>query len=158
VREGDATLAAAGSRVVAVTEGVLVQVRGAPVTLVMSGFVRSNAIALPLQPGTQLIANLWPADVSPHQLGLSVANGFIGARSAASADQLQIWQGDLVTGASGYRGHYLLLSGPLLQWTAAGDAMLANLNDTPLLPHGRAWFIKSINAKPAFITPLIWRP
>ena len=151
VRQGDAALADAGRRVVDVAEGLLIQIRNQAVSVISSGMVRANAVALPLKTGTQLVANPWPADMSPAGMGMTSARGWIGASSVPGADRIQLWRGDSSASATGYDTLFLLVSGALNQWTAQGDAALADLSNAPLLPVLRAAFIKSTNHKPGFV-------
>ena len=153
VRQGDATLADAGSRVVDVTEGLMLQIRGPAVTVTASGQVRSHAVAMPLKAGTQLRANPWPSDMSPFAMGMTSARGWVGASNAASADRIQLWRGDADFTSSGYATLFLLNTGALNQWTAQGDATLADHSQTPLMPLMRGVFLKSIAAKPGFFAP-----
>jgi YVTN family beta-propeller protein len=158
IKEGDSSLSSAGSRIIGVTEGLLIQIRNTPVSITFSGIVRQNAVALPLKTGAQLVANVWPAGMSPNSLGLTAANGFVGSQNPSTADQIHIWQGDSKIGAAGYLTYYLLKSNTLQQWTSTGDAALANQNISMLLPIMRAGFIKSTTDKPIFLSPLSWTP
>ena len=158
VREGDATLANAGSRVIGVGEGLLVDVRNSPVTIILHGVVRQNAVALPLQVGSQLIGSVWPQSMSPDALGMTLENQFIGARVQSRADQIQQWLGDSTPGASGYSTTYLLSAGALQQWVATGDATLRSQNLVPVLGISRAIFFKSTNNKENYLVPQTWTP
>lgn len=157
-RQGDATLADASARVLDVTGAAVVTVRGAAVPVTLSGFVRPSAIAAPLKAGAQLLPNPWPFDVSPRALGMTTARGFVGTSNPASADKLQLWKGDQDPALTGYETFYLLNSSGLNQWTAQGDATLADHSDSPLVLAMRAAFIKSVNNKPAFTFPCPWTP
>lgn len=152
-RQGDATLADAGSRVVDVTEGLMLQIRGPMVTVTSSGQVRAHAVAMPLKAGTQLRANPWPSDMSPVEMGMTTARGWIGTSSASSSDRIQLWRGDADVTMAGYHTFFLLNAAGYNQWTAQGDATLADLSQTPLMPVMRGVFLKSTNAKPGFFVP-----
>ena len=158
VREGDATLSDAGSRVIGVGEGLLVDIRNSPATVMFQGIVRQNPVALPLLAGSQLIGSVWPHAMSPDVLGMTFANQFVGARAQSRADQIQQWLGDSTPGASGYSLIYLLSAGSLQHWVASGDATLQSLNQTPVLGNCRAIFFKSTNRKDNYSVPQTWTP
>ena len=157
-RQGDATLADASARALDVTEGAIVSIRGAAVPLVLSGFVRQSAVAAPLKTGTRLVANPWPASMSPRALGMTVARGFISSSTPGSADRLQLWKGDQNPALVGYETLHLLNVSGVSQWTAQGDATLADQSNALLVPALRAAFVKSVNNKPAFAFPRFWTP
>jgi YVTN family beta-propeller protein len=158
VKEGDSTFSDAGSRIVGVTEGLLIQIRNTPVTVTFSGIVRQNPVALPMKAGVQLTANPWPNGMSPNMLGMTAANGFAGSQDSSNADQIHVWKGDSNVGATGYSTYFLLKSDTLQYWTTSDDVNLTNSNEAPLLPSMRAVFIKSTNDKPLFTPPMFWTP
>jgi regulation of enolase protein 1 (concanavalin A-like superfamily) len=156
-RQDDATLANAGTRVVDVTEGALVQLRSSAVTLTTLGIVRQHKVAMPISAGTRLIAMPWATDLSPWQLGMTAGRGFTSGVSAATADRIQLWRGDFNPEDSGYLTWYLRSTNGAAQWTSNDNALLVDETQTRFIPSARAIFLKSVNAKPGFITLQPWR-
>lgn len=137
--------------------GVLLQLASAsPAPLLTTGGVRTTPFACRLQAGYNLFANPWPFDSTPSHSGLSTP-AFVATTSPATADQLQLWKGDLTAAASGYLGYWLLqMPGqPVPIWISAGDATLGSQNNTPMLRAGRATFIKlqAWPDRPVWIVP-----
>ena len=110
----------------------------------------------PLLAGYNLIANPWPLDTTPAQAGLSTPV-CVATTSFATADQLQLWKGDVTAGASGYLGYWLFQHpGQLIPtWVSASDATLNSQNNATLLHAGRATFIKAQSKanRPVWIIP-----
>ena len=137
--------------------GVLLQLASAtPAPLLTTGSVRTTPFAHPLLAGYNLIANPWPLDTTPAQAGLSTPV-CVATTSFATADQLQLWKGDVTAGASGYLGYWLFQHpGQLIPtWVSASDATLNSQNNATLLHAGRATFIKAQSKanRPVWIIP-----
>jgi hypothetical protein len=158
VRNGDATLADAGGRVLAPGEGVLVQAKYAVLSTVYTGEVRSWAFASPLGAGTQMMGNPWPVGQSPAQRVMNSGSGFKGASLASSADQVRLWLGDSVAGQQGYTTYYYFKTGTYDQWTRQGDATLANQGASVLFKAQGAAFIRSVLGNPTWVIPCPWTP
>jgi hypothetical protein len=158
LRTGDTTASNAGARVVDVTEGAMLQVRGQPVTLTHTGFVRAHRMALPLKQGIQLIAGLALGPHSLSELGMDLAGGFVASTSPSTADRVDLFKADENTAGTGYRSLSLIGLPGTGQWLAMGEAPLTSQNEVALIKPMRAMFIKSVTAKPGFMVPLTWRP
>ncbi|MFN0077631.1 MAG: SdrD B-like domain-containing protein [Prosthecobacter sp.] len=158
VDTGDAALLDAGSRVVDVCEGLFVHPKGHPVTLVLSGYVRSNAMACPLVAGANLLGNGWPLVMNPTTRKLLPTDGFTGGNSSNVADRVQFWNQDDDPSASGYTGHFLLNAGALQQWSRTADASVVNENSTGLFQALRAHFAQPRSARPNYLIPNPWTP
>ena len=157
LRAGDGTASNAGTRIVNVGEGAMVQVRGAAVTLSTSGFVRAHRVALPLKQGTQLIANVSPGRRSLNSLRMNVDGGFVASASFSTSDRVDLFKPDADPASTGYRSLALIgLNGSGL-WIAAGEGA-SSFGDVALVGPIQSFFVKSTNAKPDFMVPLTWRP
>jgi YVTN family beta-propeller protein len=137
--------------------GVMLQLASAtPAPLLTTGGVRTTPFAHPLVAGYNLIANPWPLDTTPAQAGLSTP-ACIATTSFATADQLQLWKGDVTAGASGYLGYWLFQHpGQLIPtWVSTSDATLNSQNNATLLHAGRATFLKAQSKanRPVWIIP-----
>ena len=137
--------------------GVMLQLASAtPAPLLVTGSVRTTPFAHPLVAGYNLIANPWPLDATPAQAGLNTP-ACVATTSFATADQLQLWRGDVSSAASGYAGYWLFLHpGQLIPiWVSMSDASLNSQNNANLLHAGRAVFIKAQSKanRPAWIIP-----
>jgi hypothetical protein len=158
VRQGDGTLANQGSLVIPPGLGLFVQPRTRPVTVVLRGLVRDHAFARPLVRGPSLCATGWPMTLTPNTANMTAAAGFTGSTSATQADQIQNWTGDIQPGTQNYTGLFLLRLGTRNTWSNIGDSSLANQNNTPCLRAHRAFFLRTRNAIPNWITPRPWTP
>jgi len=139
--------------------GLFVHPRFQPVTLLLSGQVRPHPFAITLRNNLNFSAQGWPLPLSPNQLNLFFSNGFVGAGTAASSDQIQTWRGDITPGNHTFEGYFYLRSGSFFnQWTQTGDSSLLNHNANPLLPIHRATFIRSVNRQPFVLLPCPWQP
>ena len=155
MRSGDTTTSNAGTRIVDVTEGAMVQVRSASVTLTANGIVRAHRIALPVKAGMQMIANITPGATTLNGLGLTSASGFVATGTAATSDRVDILASDLIASAPGYRTLNFLNSGGSARWV---DAAMTDVSNDPLVGSMRSIMINSTNSKPSFAVPLSWRP
>jgi hypothetical protein len=115
-------------------------------------------MAVPLSSGSNFIGGGWALDQSPVSRSMTVANAFTGSNNPALADKLQLWKGDSTPNESGYNGYFLLQAGPLNQWSPEQNASLSNENDTLLLRHLRAVFIRSRSGNAGYLMPNPWTP
>jgi hypothetical protein len=157
-REGDASLTSHNQRVFAPGEGVLVHVRGAAVTAVHIGQVRSNRFILPLSAGTQLIGGGYPMAQSPEDRGMNAAGSFTAGQEPASADRLRLWVGDVTVGTTGYDSFFLKLNGANAQWVREGDANPSDQSQSKLFTPNRAAFVVRHDAAPDYSVPAPWAP
>ena len=158
VRQGDGTLANQGSLVIPPGLGLFVQPRAHAVSLIMQGQVRDHAFAAALLRAPSLCATGWPMTLTPNTANMTAAAGFTGSTSATQADQIQNWTGDTQPGTQNYTGLFLLRLGTRNTWSNIGDSSLANQNNTPSLRASRAFFLRTRNAIPNWITPRPWTP
>ena len=154
----NAALTDQGGRVMNPTEAYLVQTRAVLQDVVSLGVVRAHAFATPLRLGNQLIAGGWPMDQSPSSRLLTVANGYTGANSATRADRILIWNGDAVSGTTGYLSHYLLKTASIERWVRSGDAQLTSQNNLPIFKAMRGVYFNAYVAKPLVVSPCPWTP
>jgi len=139
--------------------GIFIHPRYQPVTMVIHGQVRPHPFAIPLRHNLNFTSPGWPAALSAAQLSLNHLNGFVGAATSASADQIQIWRGDTLPGTNSFDGYFYLRVGTTFDyWTRVGDSNLPNLNAEPLFQPHRATFIRSLNRLPFVLQPLPWQP
>jgi hypothetical protein len=96
--------------------------------------------------------------LTPNTANMTAAAGFTGSTSATQADQIQNWTGDIQPGTQNYTGLFLLRLGTRNTWSNIGDSSLANQNNTPCLRAHRAFFLRTRNAIPNWITPRPWTP
>lgn len=80
-------------------------------------------------------------NASPTLRGLTTSNGFLGSAEPSEADQVQLWLGDRIQGALGYRGYFLLDTEGHRFWTGANDQQLTDEDRTTLFPGDRAFFL-----------------
>lgn len=114
---------AAAGRVVAADEGLFVQVRRKPVTLVFSGEVRGQPLALPTNGGTRLLGTGLALPRTPGALGLP------------SGSRLRLWSGDADPATAAYQN---LLLDEASRWIDESNG--ADLTAEPLLEAFRAFF------------------
>jgi hypothetical protein len=148
VRDGDATLADAGARLIAPAEGMMIHSRAQTATVRIIGQVRDGKCALPLKAGAQLIGGGHPAAMSATSRGYTVANGFTAALSADSADRIRVWNGDEATAATGYTMYYLHGTDSQAIWVREGDSSLTDTCAQNIFAPWRAAFITTATAKP----------
>lgn len=158
VLSGDATLADQGGRIVDVSEGMFIHTRTNAVNLVLSGKVRENDVACPLQAGHQLVGGGWALQQSPAGRAMSTATGFTGGRDPRLVDQIRFWEGDTAPGTEAYVSHFLLDTATLHHWTRQTDASLINEDALPLFQELRAGFVKSISGNSTWVVPMPWTP
>lgn len=97
-------------------------------------------------------------DQSPSSRLLTVANGYTGANSATRADRILIWNGDAVSGTTGYLSHYLLKTASIERWVRSGDAQLTSQNNLPIFKAMRGVYFNAYVAKPLVVSPCPWTP
>ena len=115
---------AAADRVVAPDEGVFVQVRSTPVTLVFLGEVRAQALALPADGGTRLLGTGLVLPRTP------------GALVLPTGSRLRLWSGDADPAAAAYQN---LLLDEAARWIDESNG--TDLTAQPLLKAFRAFFL-----------------
>ncbi|OYW76560.1 MAG: hypothetical protein B7Z37_08170 [Verrucomicrobia bacterium 12-59-8] len=152
-----ATSASMNDTIIPPATGVMLQIANAnPAPLLSTGSVRTTSFASPLQTGYNLFANPWPLDTTPAQAGLT-SSALVASTSFASADQMQLWNGDATPAATGYLGYWLfqMPGQPVPIWISTGDATLLSQNHATLLRAGRATFIKAQPkaGRPVWIIP-----
>jgi len=158
VREGDANLVDQGASVLAPQAGAYVHRRTSPLSLALTGPVRSHPFVFRLAQRHNLLANPWPIAASPALRAMTSANGFISSNGPATADQIAVWKADLSAGFQSFDTYFYLRFGPSEFWVKQGDASLTNFDSTPLFRPGMATFIKSVDGMPTFVAPTPWQP
>ena len=113
------------------------------VDVLVIGHLRDHAFVQPLERGYNLLAPSAPLDWSPASRGLTLDNGFLGSADPQGADQVQLWLGDLVQGALGYRGYFLLEADGRRHWTRVLDVNLADEDESTLFKADRAFFLQA---------------
>jgi large repetitive protein len=154
----DAALLDAGNRVLNVAEGFFVHPKGANVSLVFTGQVRSNDMACPLVVGANLTGNGWPLDMSPASRKILISDGFIGSRSSLAADRIQLWNTDENASAQGYTGYFLLNAGAIQRWVGQADASVQNQDGSNIFKRLRAQFIQPRTVRPSHLILNPWTP
>ena len=90
---------------------------------------------------------------------MTVANGFTGARTAASSDRMLFWKGDLSAATpEGYVTHYLYNYNSVTQWISESNASFANQNAVKSFKALKGVVFTSRNGKPNYVMPLPWNP
>ena len=117
------TTTAANKTPIPPATGVFISKQGSPVTLTTSGNVRANDFANPLKAGLQLQAPAYPLDITPASLGGTTANGWTGNNTAASADQIQVYNPT----TSGYDSYFLRSDGTT--WRKVGTTTVVTSNN-----------------------------
>jgi large repetitive protein len=160
VLDGDLSNADQGNRVLAPCEAgtFFVHPHNLPVTMPFVGQVRANDFVCPLKQGLNYLGGGWPIDQSPMDRAMTLANGFIGARSSTNADRFQLWVGDLTPLAEGYETHFLYNYQGVTQWTLSGSASFPNEDNLKLFRAMRGVNFISHNNKPGYTLPLPWQP
>lgn len=128
--------------------GIFLSKQSGAVDILASGTVRQNDFALPYKTGLQLLAPGFPVDASPSSLGGAAANGWTGNNSAASADQIQIYNASTV----GYESYYLRSDGTT--WRKVGTTTVVTSDQ--LLNSARAFFVarQSADANNILLNPI----
>jgi hypothetical protein len=127
------TTAVANKTPIPAGAGVFISKQGSQVTLTSSGIVRANDFANPLKAGLQLQAPAFPLDVTPASLGGTVANGWTGNNTAASADQIQVYN----PSTAGYDAYFLRSDGTTWRKVGTTTAVTSNTVATS----GQAFFV-----------------
>lgn len=142
---GSGSVAVQDGRVIAPGTGLMMKIVGTAKTLVMSGYIRGNDFKRGLVSGNNLIALPWPLTGSPASAHLTLADGFTGSSSQASADRLQRWNG------SAFEGYWLVDVGAYHWWVTSASGSFQNLDATGLLPAGEAVLLRT---QPS--SPVVW--
>ena len=139
----DATLADMGGRIVAPGEAMLVHVRNAAVTRVITGTYRSAPLVVKVSAASQFIGTGAITAQSPSSLHYTSGDGFTAGATPAEADRFRLWQGDATVGATGYTNYFLHSSG---HWVLESDAGLVSQDAVPFLQAFRGVFLVSKTA------------
>ncbi len=131
------------AKIIAPGCGVMVKTGTLPKAVTLTGQVRLNPWRTALTPGLNLLALPTPVDATPHSLGLTAENGLTASTSISAADQIQIWTGDTIAGATNYASWWLLNRHGTAIWTARGSATIQDVSNTLPLPAHRAFFLKA---------------
>gem|GEM_PF-2088673 len=123
------------------------------------GCVRENDFVCPLDTTRNLVGSPYPLDMSPDERGLR-GPGFQGTGDPATADNLEIWQGDVVAGAEGYVVVFYADIATFDQWSLADDPTVQSQNDSPLLESDRGYFYDITNPAgiPDYRITAPWQP
>ena len=146
VREGDASLADAGTITVGPADAVIVQARSGAVATLHIGQVREWNFAVSLIQGSQLVGGGYPVAQSPADRGMT--QGFTAVADASNSDRIQFWRGDAVPGATGYDSVHAQAAGPAVVWTVNGSDDVTN---SKLLTAFRGVFILSTQFRSEWI-------
>ena len=144
-----------GSRVIAPGEGVFMKrpSSAANARILLTGQVRGNPFAQPLQEGVNLVSSPFPVPLTPRKRGmLDPASAFQASTNLNAADQFQVYQNGL------FRVFYFLDHPTQVdQWREVISGS-PNYNDLPLFNPTEATFFKRIQASPGYLIPLVWTP
>ena len=113
--------------------GVFISKKTASVNITATGAVRNNDFSAPYAAGLQLLAPAFPVDISPAGIGAVATNGWTGNNSAASADQIQVYNST----AGSYDSYYLRGSGT--EWRKVGTTTVVTSNN--VATSGQAYFV-----------------
>ena len=129
--------------------GVFIKKNGSTINIVSAGTVRQNDFALPYVSGLQLQAPGFPLGYSPGALGATSANGWSGNNTAASADQIQIFN----PGSGSFTTYFLRADGSTWRGTTTGTTPQTSNN---IVGDSVAYFVKkaSANADNVLINPV----
>jgi uncharacterized repeat protein (TIGR03806 family) len=160
VLQGDVSLADQGAVVVPPGAGALVQRVGSEKQVTFFGVLRANAFALPAGAGTSFLAGGWPADESPTDRSMLLADGFTASNDPALADRILLWTPDRdLRATQGYDTFFLLRAGQTQSfWVSSSNSNLQDLNQTLIFSSHRAFFVKLQVAKPNWKWPMPWVP
>ena len=149
VRDGDATLADAGTTVVGPLEGLMVNRRGLAVNVTYTGSVRAWKVGHPLHSGAQLMGSGYPLALSPNDRAMNGSNGF------AASDSFRLWLGDSSASATYAAYTFQLTAGLGSLWTAddGHDVSAIKLFDA----YRAAWIISGAGGV-EWSSPLPWSP
>ena len=128
--------------------GVFISKQGSAVELTASGSVRQNDFAQPYVPGLQLKAPAYPIEISPSGIGATAANSWTGNNSAASADQIQVY--NPITSA--YDGYFLRGDGTT--WRKVGTT--TTVTSSNIASSGQGYFVSrnSANSDAILLNPV----
>lgn len=113
--------------------GVFISKKTSPVDILSTGTVRQNDFSAPYAAGLQLQAPGFPLDASPSSIGGTAANGWTGNNSAASADQIQIYN----PSTAGYESYFLRADGTT--WRKVGT--VTTVTSDLLMTSSRGYFV-----------------
>ncbi len=131
------------------------------------GVVRENPAACPLNTGYNFLANPYPMDLSPIEMGFdtSIVDG---SGDPTQADQIYVWDGNTIpTSYSESYNSYFFLEGFSVshgvsdRWLDVGDNDITNVQDTAkLFVRDRATFFyrNDLSCLESFMMPLVWSP
>jgi hypothetical protein len=131
----------------------MMHVHSLPVTITLTGSLRSNRFHLPLKVGAQLVGSGFPLSHSPVSLGLTIGNGFLGSFRASSAERLRLWEGDITEGAATYRSLFLQQRRMGSIWTQENDADQVDQSRAVLVAPSQALFLILKTSVPDFREP-----
>jgi hypothetical protein len=128
--------------------GVFISKQGSAVELTSTGTVRQNDFAQPYVAGLQLKAPAFPLEVSPSSIGATAANGWTGNNTAASADQIQIYNPT----AGAYEGFFLRGDGTT--WRKVGTT--TTVTSSNIVSSGQGYFVSrnSQNQDSVLVNPI----
>ena len=113
--------------------GVFISKKTGSVNLVATGNVRQNDFSNPYKTGLQLHAPAYPLEISPAGVGGTSANGWTGNTTAASADQIQVYN----TSTGGYDAYFLRGDGTT--WRKVGTT--TTVTSSNLATSSQAYFV-----------------
>ncbi len=123
-----------------------------PLSLLVTGQVRTTGFVQRYDEGYQLVASPHAFDTSPAGRGLTVERGFTGSADPVLADQIQLWRGDAQPGDERYQTYFLLDGGGAewRYWTGIDDVRLRNENDRDLFSLDRAFIWRGVEAREGY--------
>ncbi len=150
-RKGGAPTVDASANVIYADDGILIQrLQSAPVSLVISGAVKTGQTSLPVLTGYSLLGNVYAAGMTLADSGLYTTDPTTGLAggSVVSADQVMFWN----AAGTGFDNYYYQTSGfGGTGWRKSG-APTVDASPTPI-PVGAAVFIQRIGAAFNWIAP-----
>ncbi len=165
VKTGDNSYADQGATVLAPGQGMFINKRAGPTSILAYGEVRNNDFIRPLAVGSNLVGGGYPVDQSAAGAsGRAMTNGtgFFSSRDIATADSTFVWNADTTIGASGYATYFLNNNAPrtpsVIKWLKVGDASLLSRDAEILLLGDRSVFIRSKNGLGGYTIPSPWTP
>ncbi len=147
VTVGDSSFADQSTRIVPPGEGFLLELRpaGASRTLPGFGMVRQGVFRHPMTLGKQFYSLGYPVGLSFASNHLMLADGFTATNNFATADGVQIWQGDGTPWVTGYKGYWYFGVPPFTvhYWSVNGDNSIPNVTNNTVFPKQRGFFIEA---------------
>jgi hypothetical protein len=113
--------------------GILISKKTSPVSIVMTGSVRTNHFASPLAVGLSLKAAPYPVSYSPAGLNATQTLGWTPNNTASLADQIQV----LNSSGNGFVSYYLRSNGT--EWRQVGGLTAVTTNS--LFPYDSGYFV-----------------